>query len=128
MFYDVNGNSWDSAEEALDEFLDELPHLSDEESESVFQFTDRSKSAEFNLQAIQSGIDYSGLGDRFAGDNYPVPKRGYTIESAITKLEELGTLPEVIRTVIDINGESMETLESILYAEHGYTDFIQLEG
>lgn len=72
-YHDTNGNIWDSAEEALEEFLSELPCLTDEETEEVFQFTDRSATAEMNLQAIAYGVTYAGLDPRFTGDNYPIP-------------------------------------------------------
>lgn len=72
-YTDTRGVIFASAEEALEDFLSELPHLTDEESETVFQFTHWQASAEKNLQAIAYGVTYSGLDDRFAGDNYPIP-------------------------------------------------------
>ena len=74
LYGDTNGNQWDDAESALEGFLSELPYLSDEETESVFQFTNHASSAAENLKAIAYGVTYSGLDDRFAGDNYPVPE------------------------------------------------------
>jgi hypothetical protein len=72
-YRDANGNFWATAQEALDEFLLELPDLTDEETELVFQFTNHSESAEFNLNAIDFGIVYGGFTDKFGGSNYPVP-------------------------------------------------------
>ena len=72
-YTDTNGNEWDSAEEALQEFLDNLPDLTDEETEEVFQFTHYEATAEHNLDAIAYGITYAGLDYKFGGDNYPVP-------------------------------------------------------
>lgn len=74
-YADTNGNEWDTAEEALKEFIEDLPDLTDEETESVFQFTNREGTAAQNLAAIAHGVVYSGLSDRFEGDNYPVPER-----------------------------------------------------
>lgn len=70
---DALGNIWSTPTEALEDFMADLPYLTDEEQESVFQFTRRDESATFNLNAIRRGVDYSGLHDRFEGDNYPVP-------------------------------------------------------
>jgi hypothetical protein len=72
-YSDTNGNIWETAKEALDEFLSELPYMTDEEFESVFQFTNYSSSPEHNLEAIAYGVTYSGMDSRFSGDNYPVP-------------------------------------------------------
>lgn len=74
MYRDTNGNEWPTAQAALDEFLAELPELSEEESEQVFQFTRYNLPPEQNLDAIRHGITYAGLDSRFAGDNYPVPE------------------------------------------------------
>lgn len=73
LYIDTLGNSWASADDALHYFMEDLPYLTDEEQESVFQFTHWRETAAFNLAAIQQGVDYSGLNDRFEGDNYPVP-------------------------------------------------------
>lgn len=68
---DTHGNTWKTATEALDSFLGELPELSDDETETIFQFTERDAPAELNLDRIDYGIAYAGLSERFAG--YPVP-------------------------------------------------------
>lgn len=73
IYVDANGWTFDSAEEALQSFLYELPDLTEEETETVFQFTDRRSDAATNLRAIAYGITYAGLDYRFSGDNYPVP-------------------------------------------------------
>ena len=70
-YTDAHGNEWDSAEEAIEEFLSELPDLDEEETETVFQFTSFNASAAFNLKAIAEGITYAGMHDKF--DGYPVP-------------------------------------------------------
>lgn len=72
-YTDTLGNGWNSAESALDEFLAELPDLTDDETEIVFQFTDRSASAADNLRAVAYGVTHAGLDHKFGGDNYPVP-------------------------------------------------------
>lgn len=71
MFTDANGNEWETAKEALDEFLSDLPYLSEEDTEAVFQFTDWQASPESNLKAIDYGIVYSG--NAYAFNGYPVP-------------------------------------------------------
>lgn len=73
MFMDTNGNEWDTAEEALDDFLNDLPYLDDDETETVFQFTRYDMAAAENLRAIAYGVTYAGLDYKFSGDNYPVP-------------------------------------------------------
>ena len=60
MFTDANGNEWETAKEALDEFLSDLPYLTDDQTEEVFQFTSWSATPESNLAAIDYGIVYSG--------------------------------------------------------------------
>lgn len=72
-FKDANGNAWDTAEEALEEFISDLPYLTDNEIEKVFKFTDGNSDAASNLSAIAYGVKYSGLDYKFEGDNYPVP-------------------------------------------------------
>lgn len=72
-YTDTRGVIFESAEEALEEFLSELPYLTDEEHEEVFQFTNRQATASENLQAIAYGVTYAGLDQRFTGDNYPIP-------------------------------------------------------
>lgn len=71
MFTDANGNEWETAQEALDEFLSDLPYLTEEQTEEVFQFTHWEASAEHNLAAIEHGIVYSG--NTYAFKDYPVP-------------------------------------------------------
>lgn len=73
MYADARGVEWDTAEEALEEFLSDLPDLTEGETETVFQFTLRGAHAAFNLAAIAYGVTYAGLDDKFGGDNYPVP-------------------------------------------------------
>ena len=72
-YIDTNGNEWENAETALNEFISDLPFLSEEESELVFQFTHYNDDAATNLRAIEQGIACAGLNARFEGDNYPVP-------------------------------------------------------
>ena len=71
MFTDANGNEWNTAQEALDEFLSDLPYLTDDQTEEVFQFTSWSATPESNLAAIDYGIVYSG--NAYAFNGYPVP-------------------------------------------------------
>ena len=78
MYKDTNGNEWTTAAEALAEFVGDLPNLSEEESETVFQFTRHDADAASNLAAIAYGVTYAGLDDRFGGDNYPVPFLAHT--------------------------------------------------
>lgn len=70
-FTDDAGRHWDTAEQALEEFVQDLPPLTDDEMEYAFQFTNSKATAEQNLYAIDFGITYSGLRDKFEG--YPVP-------------------------------------------------------
>jgi hypothetical protein len=84
-FVDANGNEWTTAEEALADFLGELPDLTPEETEMVFQFTRYNYPAERNLTAIEYGITYAGLDARFAGDNYPVPQYAPTTEVVMSR-------------------------------------------
>lgn len=70
-YHDTRGVIWDSASEALEDFVGELPDLPDEDMELVFQFTLWNESPEFNLKAIQYGIDYGGYSSEF--EHYPVP-------------------------------------------------------
>lgn len=72
-YTDTRGVIYESAEEALEDFLNELPYLTDEEHETVFQFTSRQATAAENLQAIAYGVTYAGLDERFTGNNYPIP-------------------------------------------------------
>lgn len=71
MFKDSFGNTWGTAEEALNEFISDLPDMSEEDTESVFQFTHWQNSAADNLKAIDYGITYSAMWDTFK--NYPLP-------------------------------------------------------
>jgi len=50
-----------------------------------------------------------------------------TKEQAWDILLELGTSEETLQTVTDINGYNMESLEGILYVQHGYRCFSQLD-
>ena len=72
VYIDTNGNEWDTAELALEDFLSELPYMTDEDTELVLQFTHYQNDAASNLSAIEYGIAYAGMSDTFAG--YPVPK------------------------------------------------------
>jgi len=72
-YSDTNGNEWDNAEDALNEFLSDLPDMSEEETETVFQFTDHTASAERNLAGITYGVVYAGMYATFEDNNYPVP-------------------------------------------------------
>ena len=62
-----------TAESALQEWIDtqELLFESEEQEELFWQFTDRSASPEFNIQAIQAGADYVGIDLVTLG--YPLP-------------------------------------------------------
>ena len=73
-YSDTNGNEWDNADDALGEFLSDLPDMTEEETETLFQFTRHDASAGSNLDGIAYGVVYAGLSDKFAGDNYPVPE------------------------------------------------------
>lgn len=72
-YRDTNGNEWPDAESALAEFLSDLPDLTEDETETVFQFTDHAADAATNLAAIAHGVTYAGMDHKFSGDNYPVP-------------------------------------------------------
>lgn len=72
MYLDTNGNTYDTAQEALDAFLSDLPDMTEEQQETVFQFTHWQATPEFNLKAIQQGITYAAL-DTTVFDGYPVP-------------------------------------------------------
>lgn len=72
-YTDTRGVIFESAEEALEAFLSDLPYLTNKEQETVFQFTRHSYTAAENLQAIAYGITYAGMDHRFEGDNYPIP-------------------------------------------------------
>ena len=50
-----------------------------------------------------------------------------TFEKAYDILLELGVSEQTIDTVCNINGHTIEQLENILYATHGYRCFSQLE-
>ena len=129
-YNDTNGNEWDTAEEALDEFLANLPDLTEEETEEAFQFTSRDNNAEANLKAIAYGITYAGLDAKFSGDNYPVPEPfnpPMTWQTAYDRLTELGVSEDTIAIVTSINGTSLDTMESILYAKFGYRSFEQMD-
>jgi hypothetical protein len=129
-YNDTNGNTWNSAEEALEDFLNELPYLTEEETETVFQFTNHENNAADNLKAIAYGITYAGLDDRFEGDNYPVPAEAHlqTWEDMYDMLKALGVSEEALTLITAINGSSTDTMESTLYARFGYRSFDQLEG
>lgn len=53
--------------------------------------------------------------------------KNLTIEKARAILLEMGTSEETLQTVTDINGYNMKTMESILYVQHGYECFSQLD-
>lgn len=88
VYIDDNGNIWESAELALEEFLSELPDMSDEDMELVFQFTHYQNNAADNLSAIEYGVTYSGMSDTFAG--YPVPR----LAAFTVTLNAAGCLPD----------------------------------
>jgi hypothetical protein len=71
-YRDERGVEWDTAEEALADFLSDLPDLTEDETEEVFQFTSSESSAADNLKAISYGIVYSGNFLKF--QHYPVPE------------------------------------------------------
>lgn len=74
MYRDTNGNEWDTAEEAIDEFVKNLPYLTGEDEHRVFQGTVYNATAEWNLDRIHNNIaKHPHLTARFTGDNYPVP-------------------------------------------------------
>lgn len=50
-----------------------------------------------------------------------------TVDRAWDILLEMGTSEETLQTVTDINGYNMKTMESILYVQHGYECFSQLD-
>ena len=49
-----------------------------------------------------------------------------TIEQAWDRLTELGISDQTLRTVTNINGYDMQSLEDILYSNFGYHSFDQL--
>ena len=69
-YLDILGNTYETAELALQDFCDDLPYLTEEETEAVFQFTQHDADAAHNLRGIAYGITYAGLSDKFEG--YPV--------------------------------------------------------
>ena len=50
----------------------------------------------------------------------------FTIEKAWDKLLRLGVNDQTLQIVTRINGYSMETMESVLYAHTGYNCFTQV--
>ena len=69
-YLDTLGNTYETAELALQDFCDNLPYLTEEETGAVFQFTRYDADAAHNLEGIAYGIAYGGLSDKFEG--YPV--------------------------------------------------------
>lgn len=51
----------------------------------------------------------------------------WTVERAWDTLIDMGTSEEALQLVSKINGYSLETMESVLYAVYGYHSFDQLE-
>lgn len=51
----------------------------------------------------------------------------FTIDEAWEMLLDLGTSEETIQVVTSINGYNLQSLEDILYAQYGYTDFNQID-
>ena len=49
------------------------------------------------------------------------------ITEAWDKLLDMGTSEEALQLVSKINGYTLETMESVLYAVYGYRSFDQLE-
>lgn len=71
-YIDLDGREWDSAKAALDNFVDELPSLTEEQYEALCQHTLHTESAGFNLRAFKKAIDEDPeLSELFIG--YPVP-------------------------------------------------------
>lgn len=71
-YIDAQGRRWDSAEEALADFLADMPPLDEEQIENVFSATNWQWDAARNLKAIEYAITYHGLHDVFG--YYPVPQ------------------------------------------------------
>ena len=85
-YIDLDGREWDSARAALDNFVDELPSLTEEQYEALCQHTLHTESAAFNLRAFKRAIDEDPeLTELFIG--YPVPKpvlkHGKTVDIAM---------------------------------------------
>ena len=71
-YIDIDGREWPSAQLALDEFLNDLPSLSENEYESLCQYTLSTESPAFNLRAFKRAIEEDDrLQSLFEG--YPVP-------------------------------------------------------
>ena len=51
----------------------------------------------------------------------------WTVERAWDTLIDMGTSEEALQLVSKINGYTLETMESVLYAVYGYHSFDQLE-
>lgn len=82
IYIDAHGREWETAEEALKDFLENLPpELNDGELEIIFQFTHHKADAHFNLMAIEYGIAYGGLSHAF--DSYPIPHLKVEVEHAL---------------------------------------------
>jgi len=70
-YIDAQGREWDTAEEALQDFIDNLPPLTDEQREEVFSSTHHDWPASRNLAAIEFAVHYHGLSEVFG--YYPIP-------------------------------------------------------
>lgn len=82
-YIDARGVRWDSAEEALQDFIEDLPAMTDEETENLFSATLHTNDAATNLLAIKFAADYHGYSSSLLG-YYPIPEvdtiaeRGFT--------------------------------------------------
>lgn len=72
-YIDAQGRRWDTAEEALADFISDLPAMTDEETENLFSATRHDWDAARNLQAIDYAATYHGLAGTVLG-YYPIPQ------------------------------------------------------
>ena len=71
-YIDARGVTWDSALEALNDYISDLPPLTDEETEMLFSSTQHDWPPERNLAAIEFAVHYHGLSEKLG--YYPVPQ------------------------------------------------------
>jgi hypothetical protein len=72
-YRDAQGRVWGSAEEALTDFVSDLPAMTDEETENLFSATRHDADAATNLDAIRFAATYHGLAGDVLG-YYPIPE------------------------------------------------------
>ena len=120
-YLDTLGNTYETAELALQDFCDNLPDLTEEETETVFQFTQHDADAAHNLEGIAYGITYAGLSDKFEG--YPVAtpapmlEDSYITEATASAVATLIWSETIIETMDDSGPRDGDP-----YDEHFSTD------